>query len=208
MCFSRVPCVISTLASVSWRHVMCSGDDLHLTRQHWISSLSLILPGNDDDSHLKTATRSTALGAAGSRPGPLDRAPGLAQTLGRNGSQDPSYLTVVDCTTVVLTLSGNDVSWEALWLFRALKWRRKKCERRHRRVSVISRAGSSLGGSSARETYFSSVSFIYFEVKTRKVNFVLSTAYLFLKTFFIKARGNRWHVKGHRLLYSVWKTGY
>lgn len=29
----------------------------------------------------------------------------------RNGSQDPSYLTVLDCTTVVLTLSGNDVFW-------------------------------------------------------------------------------------------------
>lgn len=37
------------------------GDYLHLTRQHWISSLSLILPGNDDDNHLQTATRQTAL---------------------------------------------------------------------------------------------------------------------------------------------------
>lgn len=26
-------------------------------------------------------------------------------------SPDPSYLTVLDCTTVVLTLSGNDVFW-------------------------------------------------------------------------------------------------
>lgn len=29
-----------------------------------------------------------------------------------NGSRDPSYLTVLDCTSVVLTLSGNDVSRE------------------------------------------------------------------------------------------------
>lgn len=29
------------------------GDYLHLTRQHWISSLSLILPGNDDDRRLQ-----------------------------------------------------------------------------------------------------------------------------------------------------------
>lgn len=32
------------------------GDYLHLTRQHWISSLSLILPGNDDGRHLPAAT--------------------------------------------------------------------------------------------------------------------------------------------------------
>lgn len=38
---------------------------------------------------------------------------------GRDGSQDPSYLTVLDCTTVVLTLSGNDVSWVTLWIFSA-----------------------------------------------------------------------------------------
>lgn len=41
------------------------GDYLHLTRQHWISSLSLILPGNDDDSHLPTAIISTALSLFG-----------------------------------------------------------------------------------------------------------------------------------------------
>lgn len=35
----------------------------HLTRQHWISSLSLILPGNDDDSHLRTPNGQTALAA-------------------------------------------------------------------------------------------------------------------------------------------------
>lgn len=29
-------------------------------------------------------------------------------------AQDPSYLTVLDCTTVVLTLSGNDVFWVTL----------------------------------------------------------------------------------------------
>lgn len=31
------------------------GDYLHLTRQHWISSLSLILPGNDDDRRLQAS---------------------------------------------------------------------------------------------------------------------------------------------------------
>lgn len=34
-------------------HFNVFGDYLHLTRQHWISSLSLILPGNDDDRHLQ-----------------------------------------------------------------------------------------------------------------------------------------------------------
>lgn len=39
----------------------------------------------------------------------------LYSSSSRNGSQDPSYLTVLDCTYVVLTLSGNDVSWVTLW---------------------------------------------------------------------------------------------
>lgn len=88
------------------------GDYLHLTRQHWIASLSLILPGNDDDSHLLPSTRQTTLAmftAMCSRLGALDRLKYLSSS--RNGSQDPSYLTVLDCTTVVLTLSGNDVFW-------------------------------------------------------------------------------------------------
>lgn len=52
---------------------LCLGDYLHLTRQHWISSLSLILPGNDDDSHQQTATRQTTLAMLATtcaRPGP------------------------------------------------------------------------------------------------------------------------------------------
>lgn len=94
------------------------GDYLHLTRQHWISSLSLILPGNDDDSHLLTATRKAALAALGggvtcSRPGPQMGSNTCSSN--RNGSQDPSYPTVLDCTTVVLTLSGNDVFWGTAW---------------------------------------------------------------------------------------------
>ncbi len=90
-------------------------DYLHLTRQHWISSLSLILPGNDDDSHLRTTTRQAALalGVTCSWPGPWFGSKTRHST--RNGSQDPSYLTVLDCTTVVLTLSGNDVFWGTLW---------------------------------------------------------------------------------------------
>ena len=47
------------LSGFSYKMFLCLGDYLHLTRQHWISSLSLILPGNDDDSHLRPATRQT-----------------------------------------------------------------------------------------------------------------------------------------------------
>lgn len=89
----------------------CLGDYLHLTRQHWISSLSLILPGNDDDSHLRAATRQTALALLAATCS--DQLTYLSSR-SRNVSQDPSYLTVLDCTTVVLTLSGNDVSWVTL----------------------------------------------------------------------------------------------
>lgn len=38
-------------------HFKVFGDYLHLTRQHWISSLSLILPGNDDDRHLQAMAK-------------------------------------------------------------------------------------------------------------------------------------------------------
>lgn len=90
------------------------GDHLHLTRQHWISSLSLILPGNDDDNHLLTATRKTAFSRLSRNLLLLNlRDQVWRLSSDRSGSQDPSYLTVLDCTTVALTLSGNDVSWVA-----------------------------------------------------------------------------------------------
>lgn len=92
------------------------GDYLHLTRQHWISSLSLILPGNDDDRRLqasaggKNRTLLSAKACMWNRP----------WISNRSSTQESSYLAVLDCTTVVLTLSGNDVFWvsprSALWL--------------------------------------------------------------------------------------------
>lgn len=62
---------------VFYKHSFCSckytllGVYLHLTRQHWISSLSLILPGNDDDIHLLTGTRQTTFGGVSSATLPL-----------------------------------------------------------------------------------------------------------------------------------------
>lgn len=94
--------------------MLCLGDYLHLTRQHWISSLSLILPGNDDDSHLPTANSFSNVSISVLWAWAPDRLENFSSS-SRNGSQDPSYLTVLDCTTVVLTLSGNDVSWVTLW---------------------------------------------------------------------------------------------
>lgn len=91
---------------------MYLGDYLHLTRQHWISFLSLILPGNDDDTHLLTATRKTAF-RRNSLPLSLREQTWCLRS-DRSASQDPSYPTVLDCTTVALTLSGNDVSWAAV----------------------------------------------------------------------------------------------
>lgn len=92
-CFSRYVCVF--------------GDYLHLTRQHWISSLSLILPGNDDDRRLQATAGKfffTLLLAEVCRWNRF-------WISKRSSSQESSYLTVLDCTTVVLTLSGNDVFW-------------------------------------------------------------------------------------------------
>ena len=106
---------IQTFVSVSAVVTRFLGDYPHLTRQHWISSLSLILPGNDDDGHLRTPNRQTALAAASSPGLWIEPRVPIRSSSDRNGSQDPSYLTVLDCTTVVLTLSGNDVSWVTLW---------------------------------------------------------------------------------------------
>ena len=93
-----------------------------------MSYLSLILPGNDDDSHLLAANthihtnKHTHTHTYTERPvdfGNVSMAllsdSGLSGVLrvssGRTGSQDPSYLAVLDCMTGLLTLSGNDVSW-------------------------------------------------------------------------------------------------
>lgn len=91
-------------------HFDVFGDYLHLTRQHWISSLSLILPGNDDDRHLQDMAEKERILLLAEVC--LRNRPWISD---RSSSQDPSYPTVLDCTTVVLTLSGNDVFWVTPW---------------------------------------------------------------------------------------------